>query len=349
MPLVKTIQAVGPEGKGHREAAAAWQRLVQADAGQLPAILAGLDQAGPLAANWLRTAVDAIAERQLERGGKLPTAALEDFLRNTRHAARARRLAYEWLVRVDGSAADRLLPGMLDDPSPELRRDAVARQLGKAEAFEKAEKKDAAAAYHKALDSAVDLDQVRLLAERLRKLGRAVDIARQLGMIVRWKVVGPFDNTGEKGFDIAYPPEREANSNAAYPGKHGQVRWIEHATADEQGKVDLNRVLGQEKGVVGYAMTEFLADRQREVEFRLASFNAVKVWLNGRLIDQHHVYHAGSEMDQYVSRGELRPGRNVILVKVCQNEQTQDWAVYWYFQLRLCDERGKPVLSTDQK
>ena len=33
--------------------------------------LAGLDQAGPLAANWLRTAVDAIAERQLERGVRL--------------------------------------------------------------------------------------------------------------------------------------------------------------------------------------------------------------------------------------------------------------------------------------
>jgi hypothetical protein len=80
----------------------------------------------------------------------------------------------------------------------------------------------------------------------------------------------------------------------------------------------------------------------------MGSANAVKLWLNGRLIDQHHAYHSGSAMDQFISGVVLQPGRNVILVKICQNEQTQDWAADWSFQLRVCDPLGRAVLSADR-
>ncbi|MGA2031964.1 MAG: hypothetical protein ABSG68_06900 [Thermoguttaceae bacterium] len=348
-PPLATLQAVGPRGAGQSEAAGAWRKVAAADARQLPVILAALDRANPLAANWIATAVDAVAQHQLDRGGPLPTAQLEAFVRDTRHSGRARRLAYEWLVRADKTAPARLVPGMIDDPSPEMRRDAVARLIGQADAATEAQRsQQATAGYEQALAGATDLDQVRLLTERLQKAGRTVDVPRHLGLIVRWKLIGPFDNRGEKGFDIAYPPEREFAAAASHEGKHGPVRWVDHVSSDEYGQIDLNRVLGTEKGVVGYATVEFLADRRREVEFRLTSFNALKLWLNGKLIDEHKVYHGGSQMDQYVSRAILAAGRNRILVKICQNEQTQDWAVHWWFQLRVCDERGKAVLSTDR-
>jgi hypothetical protein len=67
------------------------------------------------------------------------------------------------------------------------------------------------------------------------------------------------------------------------------------------------------------------------------------------LIDEHNVYHAGSQMDQYMCRATLKAGRNVILIKVCQNDQPQDWARSWSFQLRVCDSTGGAVLSTDRK
>ena len=348
-PLVRTLQGVGPGATGNREAAAAWRKLVGADPRQLPEILAALDQAGPLAANWIRTAVETIAERRLQSGGELPAAKLEAFLLDRRHAPRARRLAYEWLLRVDGSAAKRLVPGMLDDPSAEMRRDAVAWGMGQAEALEKSQGPAPAAwVYRQALTEATDVDQIRQLAQRLAKLGQPVDLPRQLGMIVRWKLIGPFDNTGEQGFDRAFPPERDVDPPASLDGKHGPVRWIDHTVAGDSGQVDFNRVLGMEKAVVGYAATVFVAEAQREVEFRMASFNAVKLWLNGRLIDKRNVYHNGSQMDQYVCRAALRPGRNAILVKVCQNSQRQDWAVHWWFQLRVCDDRGRAVLSVDR-
>ena len=51
-------------------------------------------------------------------------------------------------------------------------------------------------------------------------------------------------------------------------------------------------------------------------------------------------------MDQHVGRGVLKAGRNAILVKLCQNEQTEAWAQEWSFQLRVCDAIGGAVPVT---
>ncbi len=348
-PLLKTLRSVGPKGAGNREAAAAWEELARADAAQLPIVLAGLDDAGPLAANWLRTAADAIVQQQLRRGGKLPTGELERFVLDARHVPRARRLAYEWLRRVDRSAPQRLVPRMLDDPSLEMRRDAVARLIEQGGALAEADRrKEAVAVYRKAFAAARGLDQVKLLASRLGKLQQTVDLPRHFGYLLRWKVIGPLDNTDQEGFDRVYPPEQQIDLQASFDGKHGQIRWIDHVTTDDYGKVDFNQVLAKEKAVVAYAMCEFISAGQQEVDLRAKSDAAIKIWLNGRPIARHHVYHTGSQMDQYTSRVAIRPGRNVILVKVGQNAITPDWADPWSFSLRVCDRTGAAVLSTDR-
>ena len=59
------IAKVGPEGQGNAGASAAWQQLANADAAAIPAILTAMDDANELAANYLRSAVDAIADREL--------------------------------------------------------------------------------------------------------------------------------------------------------------------------------------------------------------------------------------------------------------------------------------------
>lgn len=347
--LLSAIRAVGPQATGHAQAAAAWAELARQPADRLPQLLAALDGANPLAANWIRTAIDAVAERQLAAGQPLPAAELERFLRDTSHDARPRRLAYELLLRVDPAAKERFLPHMLDDPSPEMRRDAVARLMDQAQARAAAnDQAGALALYRKALASARDIAQVAAIADRLRKLGHPVDLARQLGYVVHWKVIGPFDNTGGRGFDQVYPPEREFRADATYPGKHGPVRWQDYTSRDDYGMVDFNQALGEEKAVVGYALTEFLSSRRQEVEIRMTSYNAPKLWVNGRLIAQYPIYHSGGQPDQYVHRVVLEPGPNRILVKACQNELTADWAREWAFRLRVCDPSGAAVLSADR-
>jgi hypothetical protein len=351
---LKVLLAVGPRGQGHAAASKAWQNVVAADASSLPTVLASLDSAGPLAANWIHAAVDSIAERQLQSGGPSSAPALEKFLLDTKHSPRARRLAFDWLTRFDPSAPDRLIPGFLHDPSVELRRDAVSRLVKEADGLLKnadqddPKKQQAATVLQTAFSGARDLDQIQDLTKSLKELGIEVDLPRHFGFLMKWKLIGPFDNTNESAFDIAFPPETEIDFKAKYPGKGREVAWIDHETEDAYGKVNLNEALGKANGVVGYAVTDFTSPREQEVEFRLGCICACKVWLNGRLVDGHKVYHSGSQVDQYISRATLQAGENRILVKVLQNEQTEKWAQDWEFQLRICDSAGTAILSQDR-
>ena len=347
--LVRAINAVGPEGVGHRGAMASWRQLMRADAAQIPEILTGMDGSGRLAANWLRSAIETIAQRQLADGGKLPQAELEALLADVACAPKARRLAYELIRRVDSSAERRLIPSLLNDPSLELRRDAVSHALAEADAvLEKGRQKDAVVAYRRALTAARDLDQINQAAKRLRDLGETVDLPTHFGFVLRWKLVGPFDNTNKSGFDVAYGPELSPDVAAEYEGKEGVVRWVDYATDDEFGNVDLNKAMGKLKDAITYAYAEFASEEERDAEFRLGCTNGNKLWVNGDLLFANTVYHTGFFVDQYVAKGRLRKGKNTILLKIAQNNQDDSWAQDWQFQLRVCDQYGTAILSTDR-
>jgi hypothetical protein len=164
-----------------------------------------------------------------------------------------------------------------------------------------------------------------------------------------WQLVAPFDNVDKKGLAAVYPPERELNLAAMYEGKEGQkIGWVAHTTNSDYGVVDLAKALGPFKGSVAYAVTEFQSAAERQVDLRLGTPNSWKVWLNGELVFAREEYHHGMNLDQYRMRGKLKPGKNVILVKICQNEQKEEWAQRWQFQLRVCDATGTAVLSTDR-
>lgn len=360
---LQALRAVGSKGQGHRDAMQAWRQLSQADASQLPAILAGMKGTGKLADNWFRAVVEAVAQRQTDAGGQLPVAALEKFLADTSQSPRARRLAYELIAQVDATAEQRLIAPLLDDPSLELRRDAVELALQDAEARLKAgEKEGLAQDYQRVFQSSRDLDQIKQAAAKLRELDQPVDLPRHMGFILRWKLMGPFDNTAGAGFDKAYPPEAGVDLAATCEGKVGPVRWQDYATKDDFGIVDLNEgfqrpkkaqgndyeLTTEHKGAVAYAYAEFDCPASRSADVRIGCINANKVWLNGILLTANQVYHSGMEVDQYVAKAALNKGRNTILVKVAQNEQEESWAQRWQFQLRICDELGTAILSQDR-
>jgi len=351
--LLATIKAVGREGSGNVEAGKAWRELVRLGPAALPAVLAAFDDADATVANWLRPAVDTIAERALAAKQPLPTAELERFIAQQHHSGIARRLAYEWLARVDPNAPGRLLPGMLHDASLELRRDAVELVLEEAQQnFERGDKPGATAALHKALSGARDRDQVDRIAKELKTLGVEVDLAAHFGFIRQWLLIGPFDSSGGVGFQRAFPPEKGIDLAATYPGKKGTpVRWTSYTTTDPYGGVDLNKALGKHMGAAAYAFAPVISPIERPVQVRAGSQNAIKIFLNGKQIFFREEYHHGMQMDQHVGAGTLRAGRNEILIKVCQNEQTDDWAQSWSFQARVCDQAGGtfPLTLTEEK
>ncbi len=109
--------------------------------------------------------------------------------------------------------------------------------------------------------------------------------------------------------------------------------------------VDMNQPYGKLKEVTAYASTDFVSDRAQSVELRLGGKNSWKVWLNGKLLFGRDEYHFDSEVDQYSMPAPLQSGRNTILVKVCQNEQVEDWTTEWEFQLRITDSLGTPIVA----
>lgn len=342
--LLKKITAVRAEGEGNAEASEAWKRVVAHGPEALLPILAAFDGADDRAGNWLRAAVDAVAEEALARKKPLDAKALEAFILDSRRSGSGRYAAYEWLVRLDPAASGRILPGRLDDSGRELRREAVARALGEAQALLKTDRPAAIEAFARLLPSARDRDQVDAIVKQLKALGVECDVQAHYGIVARWVLIASFDNAAMKGFGTANPPEQGVDLASNLTGKGGKpVRYVGHATVDPVGKVDLNAVLGKEMGAVAYAWAVIESPVEQAVELRVGTNNAVKIFLNGALGSFRNEYHHGMKMDQYVLRGRLRKGRNEILLKICQNEQKEDWAQSWSFQARLCDGLGGAV------
>lgn len=342
---IRMILNVENEGVGHSTAVPVVKSLAQQPTTALIPLLRGMDQANPLAANWLRGVFEAIADRNLTVGSRLPKEELEKFALDRSHAPQSRQLAFDWLVRIDPSAADRHVPGMLDDPSTEFRRAAAERLI--TAAVRAGEAKDAAKSkelYLRAFRAALDPDQLDRVFDELSKLGEKPDLKSQLGLLNSWWLIGPFDHRNGIGFDAAYPPETEIDLPNKYTGMVGEMSWFKKESGERHAILDLNKLIGPHKGAVAYAYREFESDRAQPVEIRLGTPNGWKLWVNGKLAFAHEEYHLLTQMDQYRTTVLFQAGANKILLKICQNEQTEDWAQDWEFQVRVCDAAGRAVL-----
>ncbi len=305
----------------------------------MPAILKQLETANPTKANWLRTAADAIVENELAAGRKLDVAGLQGYLKDQTKNPRSRRMVYEWLCKVDPGFKEEWIASFINDPSLELRRDAIADALAKLP-----KEGDRKAGLRKILVSARDRDQVDAIAKELKGLGDEVDLAAHFGFIRQWAVLSTFDNTDEKGFAAVYEPEKKFEWNMLPTGKDNKpTEWKKLSSTDSYGKVDLAKGIGKHKSAVAYAVTIVKVDAATKVDLRANSLNALKVWLNGKEVIAHEEYHHGDNMDQYIGQGTLQPGENIIMVKVCQNDQKESWAQSWEFALRVCDQLGTAV------
>jgi hypothetical protein len=344
---IEQVRSVGPKGKNHKQAVAAAAELQRGGIENLAPVIVGLDDANPLATNWLRGIAEAIALSHVQAGQKMPVDQLETLFADTRHSPRGRRLAYELIAAVDPSAEQRLIPQRQTDPSLELRYDAIRMAIAKAAALE-ATDPAATRLYAEAFENARDVEQTKQLAAKLKELGKSVDMPSRMGFVLDWKLIGPFENGQDLGWEKAYEPEKKVDFAAECQGQKGAVKWIEYHSADEFGVVDLNKALGKHKGAIAYAAAEFKCDRDQTVDIRLGSINANKVWVNGELVTANRVYHTGVQIDQYNGQARLHKGNNIILVRISQNEQTEPWAQEWMFQLRVTDELGGPVLAQDR-
>ncbi len=338
---IAAIKQVDANGEGHEAAVSAMKVLNAADVDQLPILLAGMDGTNKLSANWLRSAILSVVGRSQDG---IPSDAIERYFENKDGSHLGRLLAYDLLNESHDGWADKIVPALIDDPSLPLRRKGIKAWIAKAK---EADEQDALGYLAMALEKARAVDQVDEIARLLDERGVSINLQKQLGFLHTWRLVGNFDNKNEAGFNVAYGPELDLDQidlNATYPDMDGnQSRWIPHTTSESTGMVDLNEVIGKVKGATVYALANFNAAEAGPCEIRVGCINAHKVWLNGKLLMSNEIYHNGISPDKFAAPAELKKGDNQILVKICQNEQTEPWAQRWQFQLRVCDETGKAI------
>ena len=321
-PPLKVINSIGKEGAGNAEASKAWAELVKAGPEALFPILNAIADDKPTSVNWLRTAVDAIAEKQAGTGGKFDADKLVSFVKDTRASPTARAVAFDLLQAQTPESAGSLLMHFLNDPSLELRRKAIDKQL----ALTPLEPRTLG----KLFDAARDKDQVEAIAKSLEKLNAPVNITKHYGYITQWNLSGDFDNKDGLGFQKVYPPETVAERNG----------WKTAQSSATYGFLDLNAAVGKKMNAVAYAAAILVADAETPAQIRVASQNAIKIYFNGGEVFAREEYHHGTAMDQHVAKVTLAKGKNTILLKVCQNDMPYDWAQVWGFAARVCDATG---------
>lgn len=348
---IEQIRSVSPEGGNHAAAMQGLESLRAAGAVALLPVLKGMDGASPRAKNWLRGLAAELADQ-----APLPRDDLEQFFADLSQDPDARYLVFRWLTDADPQHREEVLAERTQDPSLPLRYLANRLALQRAAALGAEATDERIASYRRILNEARNPDQLRQAAEGLKGLGVQVDLASELKMLTRWYAIAPFDNTGGEGFDRPQGPElllksphepgaEQLEIDFAQPlmGKSGEVRWQVVTTDDAMGSLDLNPTFENAKEAVAYLYCRFHAAQAGQAQARIGSSNANKVWVNGQLVTANEVYHAGSMVDQYQGTCELRSGENWVLLKICQNNQTESWAQDWQVQFRITDATGKGI------
>jgi hypothetical protein len=343
---INSVLAVEKNGQGHAAAAKAMQTLRSATKADIPRLLRAMDKANQISANWLRGVIVATTQRD----GELPIQEITGYFTDDSHSQLGRLMAFELLDENDPSFGETTIPTLVDDASLPLRRMAIEWHINKAKDLD-----DSTAALGilgTALNQARDIDQVSQIGAMMKEKGISINMQDQLGFIKRWHIVGSFDNKDEGGFDVAHGPEKDLQAISLLEDSYEntdqkETKWFAHSTVDPMGLVDLTKAIGPIKGVTAYAYATFTAEEAREVDFRLGCINAHKVWVNGELTISNEVYHNGISPDKFAGQANLKEGENIIVLKICQNEQTQPWAQKWEFQLRVCDETGKAIKQAE--
>lgn len=358
------VREVGPGGAGHVAARAAVDRLSKLPPDQVVRVLRAFPDASPLVKNWLRVVVSSVSEN-----GDFPRSELLAFFRDRQGDTDARHLAFQLLVSNAPDSLPELIEGGETDPSLPVRHLAIARLLERAERERVAgDEAEAIATLRVALSEGRNPDQLKATAAALEKLGQAVDLAGELGMVRAWWAFGTYDNSDSEHFATPYLPETVYLSAGRLPAEWMREeapivepnspttvsveQTAKRLTSDDPlGLVDLNPSFGNAKDAIAYAYAEFdlgpeffsgkaNADGARIAQARLGCITANKVWVNGELVTANEVYHSGTRIDQYIGECQLVPGLNTVLIKVLQNAQTEPWAQDWRFQFRFTDLTG---------
>lgn len=148
-----------------------------------------------------------------------------------------------------------------------------------------------------------------------------------------WMVIGPFDNERNAGFSQICGPESEIDYAKEYPGRDRPVRWQRLRNFERSGRISFYEIMYPQENTLAYALTFIHAPEDANVVFRFGAANAVKLWVNERLLLADDLDKSFS-FDQYTVPARLHAGWNKLLVKVCERDGS------WHLGLRITNPDG---------
>ncbi len=177
------------------------------------------------------------------------------------------------------------------------------------------------------------------------------------GFILNWLMVGPFPNPGErpdnKGYHIDYLKEYggelthvpASGMEIAGGGADGKatVKW--QVTKSDSSLVDFFsipqlKLTDQMDDVLVYCACWVELEKDADVEVRLGSDDAYKLWIDHKFVGEAHEYRA-ADVDQESWPRKLTAGKHLVLLKV-----DQDWGGYeFYFRIVTKDGKAIPGLK----
>lgn len=253
-------------------------------------------------------------------------------------AAEARAEALEGVIQCPIPEALDVILGAVDAGDLGDRADAALGGLART-LFEAGRTDEAERALSRLLAHANSTEAVRGLLDMDRVAGGIPDLARRLGVVASWSLVGPFPWESSEEFGRININEPNVDPAAGYEVAGKTLRWRTHATKDPGGMFDLGPLMGGASNVTAYGLAEIEVPEAVDAVVRVGSDDGVKVWVNGEAVHEHHV-DRGAALDQDQAPAKLKAGKNTLLVQITQGGGG------WGFCLRLTRPDGAPLAFT---
>ncbi len=173
-------------------------------------------------------------------------------------------------------------------------------------------------------------DVIRGLSE-----GRNLKTDAPFGLVTKWNVIGPFDNTGLLGHNGVFPPEKEINLDAQYEGAEGPVAWRIIDASERLGYIDLLQHFKRQDWASIYALNYIQASHECDVQLRMGSNDGMKLWIDGELLLDTGDGGRPAYFDSDIIPVHLKAGVTPVLLKVSQMERS------WGFYFRITDTDGR--------
>ncbi|MBN1128860.1 MAG: hypothetical protein JXA71_07730, partial [Chitinispirillaceae bacterium] len=173
---------------------------------------------------------------------------------------------------------------------------------------------------------------------------KATSIIRDMGCILDWQYIGPFDNISHSGYNRIFPPETEIDFTKSYPGKDGnRAKWHSLVSAPTSPWIFVENHLPV-SNAVNYFYSAIASPADQEALLAFGASGMFKVLLNGTVVIADSIFrNTGSDM--FIQRVKLFKGSNPLLIKLGHEWGTRsgDDVKLSNFSLRFLDKKYAPL------